>query len=48
MFLKVSIDHLFDNLSLEKDIIVLEKCIIMINFSNLEKVFNFGSVRTFD
>ena len=37
MFLKVSIDHLFDNLSLEKEIIVLEKC--------MEKVFNFGSVR---
>ena len=39
-FLKVSIDHLFDNLSLEKEIIVLEK--------SMEKVLNFESKNLYE
>ena len=39
-FLKVSIDHLFDNLSLEKEIIVLEK--------SMEKILNFESKNLYD
>ena len=40
MFLKVSNDHLFDNLSLEKEIIVLEK--------SMEKVLNFESKNLYE